>query len=610
LIVGVRPAPDAPCLDPTTVVVYYLTPDDDRGNHRGIMGLGGLAQVQRGGAGYVEVHPLRIARDMYMLGIKLPPELERYRKILDLDLSLPDAMAAWEESGSSSIPPPEEMRQATGDPGPTAPGRPDGEGSMSKRIPPAEELISIAEALRDFLATFAEYKLFLDDTSDVISCVLPTITVQDAFRRLEMVLNPQRLPYAAPELTGRVYGLCGWPRQVIVALPILRQHVDQLIQRWDIPEICDDRPMNRGAFTVTRDDGTIVEKVHRLVQPHTLTPTECERLAWVLNALLGALRETIEAPNPAALPKEENRPPTAPTLRTTTPPPSVVTTSRSFQARNDERKNMVRDQVFISYSHQDKKFLDELETHLRPSLRTGAVTAWSDRQIQPGSKWFDEIKTALAKTSVAVLLVTPKFLASDFIHKHELGPLLKEAADGGVKILWVLIRDCSYKETPLKDYQAVVSPPDKPFALMRAERDTAWTRVCEEIKKAVVEQATNHPFAGSSDPAGTAPVSQQETVPADSKTPPHYKPCNLPLASIGTLFKGRESFLDDLRQRLGARDGRAKAIVSRLAVHGLGGVGKTRAAVEYAWRHADDCAPRRWGRMTSGVSGTTMLRER
>jgi hypothetical protein len=63
----------------------------------------------------------------------------------------------------------------------------------------------------------------------------------------------------------------------------------------------------------------------------------------------------------------------------------------------------MRDQVFISYSHKDKKFLDELLTQLAPYLRSGAVAAWSDRQIAPGSKWYAEIKAALAKTSVAVV---------------------------------------------------------------------------------------------------------------------------------------------------------------------------------------------------------------
>src|SRR5262249_40839229 len=70
--------------------------------------------------------------------------------------------------------------------------------------------------------------------------------------------------------------------------------------------------------------------------------------------------------------------------------------------------------------------------------------------------------------------------------------------------------------------------------------------------------------------------------------PPDHKPCNLRLPSIGSLFKGRDGFLDDLQQRLGVPGARATAIVNRLAVHGLGGVGKTRAAVEYAWRHAED----------------------
>jgi hypothetical protein len=63
---------------------------------------------------------------------------------------------------------------------------------------------------------------------------------------------------------------------------------------------------------------------------------------------------------------------------------------------------------------------------------------------------------------------------------------------------------------------------------------------------------------------------------------PDRKPTNLP-SPLGTLFKGRDAFLEDLRTRLGA-GGRPKAIVARQAIHGLGGVGKTRAAVEYAWR--------------------------
>ena len=143
----------------------------------------------------------------------------------------------------------------------------------------------------------------------------------------------------------------------------------------------------------------------------------------------------------------------------------------------------LRDQVFICYSHKDKRWLDDLQTHLKPHVRNGSITAWSDKQIVPGSKWFSEIKVALASTKVAVLLVTPNFLASDFIHEHELTPLLKEAEKGDVRIIWIPVRACSYKETALKDYQVAIDP-DKPLANMKAERDKAWVGICEEIKRA------------------------------------------------------------------------------------------------------------------------------
>ncbi len=143
----------------------------------------------------------------------------------------------------------------------------------------------------------------------------------------------------------------------------------------------------------------------------------------------------------------------------------------------------MHDQVFICYSHKDKRWLEDLQTHLKPYVRNGLITAWSDKQIAPGSKWLEEIEAALTSTKVAVLLVTPNFLASDFIAEKELGPLLKKAEKGKVIIIWIPVRTSSYKETSLKDYQAAIDP-GKPLANMKAERDKAWVRICEEIKKA------------------------------------------------------------------------------------------------------------------------------
>ena len=60
------------------------------------------------------------------------------------------------------------------------------------------------------------------------------------------------------------------------------------------------------------------------------------------------------------------------------------------------------------------------------------------------------------------------------------------------------------------------------------------------------------------------------------------KPILLPYPSLGSLFKGRAAFIERLRESLTRAADGGSAVVTT-ALYGLGGIGKTRAAVEYAW---------------------------
>ena len=218
-----------------------------------------------------------------------------------------------------------------------------------------------------------------------------------------------------------------------------------------------------------------------------------------------------------------------------------------------------RNRVFISYSHKDEEWLKKLQEVLAPDIRNDRVTAWSDTQIDPGDPWFDKIIEAIDQARVAVLLVSPNFLASDFILKEEL-PRLIAAVDDGLTILWIPLfgsfDDQEIKERlkPISTYQAVIDPKMPLSQREPNDQISALVKVCNKISKIL------NPDKGIIR--------------------------NLPFLSLGNLFKGREKELDKLDEHL--RKHGAAAITQPKAISGLGGIGKTRLAVEYAWRRHDE----------------------
>lgn len=181
----------------------------------------------------------------------------------------------------------------------------------------------------------------------------------------------------------------------------------------------------------------------------------------------------------------------------------------------------MRDQVFISYSHLDEKWLLKLRTHLKPFERTHQIEVWDDTRIQSGDRWRDEIERALEAARVAVLLVSPDYLASDFVVNHELPPLLAAAEREGLRILWVAVSASAYLETPIKDYQAVNDPARPLDSLKTSKLNEELVEVCEAIRSAMSLAAETAPAAAAAPrPRQPRPRPAATPAPAPAAPPP------------------------------------------------------------------------------------------
>jgi hypothetical protein len=153
--------------------------------------------------------------------------------------------------------------------------------------------------------------------------------------------------------------------------------------------------------------------------------------------------------------------------------------------RPDPSSQVTRDQVFISYSHKDQRWLEDLQTMLAPIVRNEIISVWWDGKTNAGQKWREEIDKALASARVGVLLVSQHFLASEFIKDLELPYLINAVDKNSVKLLWILVGPCLYQYTEIQKYQAAHDVSKPLNSLKKPQRDAVLVKICEQIAEAI-----------------------------------------------------------------------------------------------------------------------------
>src|SRR6266704_1645072 len=104
--------------------------------------------------------------------------------------------------------------------------------------------------------------------------------------------------------------------------------------------------------------------------------------------------------------------------------------------------------IFCCFAHEDEPLLEELEKQLSLLRRQGLIADWYDRCIVPGTDWKQAFDSRLLTASVILLLISPDFLASDYIYSIEMERVLELHKTGVARAVPIILRPVYLEEAP------------------------------------------------------------------------------------------------------------------------------------------------------------------
>ncbi|HEV3294612.1 MAG TPA: NB-ARC domain-containing protein, partial [Streptosporangiaceae bacterium] len=221
--------------------------------------------------------------------------------------------------------------------------------------------------------------------------------------------------------------------------------------------------------------------------------------------------------------------------------------------------------VFVSYSREDEAWRGRFAEMLKPLVRERRLEVWSDDRLVTGYAWRPQLAEAIGRARTALLLVSPSFLASDFIMDQELPALIQN----GVQLMPVLVRPCLWQAVPVLEGLQWAHDPERDGPVSdSANQERQIMTTCLVLNELLAGGGAVVPLgvAGptSAGPGGAVPVAAGARLGELHDVPPP------PRAAVP-----REELAGLRAAVLAGGAGAVGVTGATLGIHGQGGIGKT-----------------------------------